>query len=194
MKLAFVIAIAILFSLCGEGGNDSGPGLLSLSDDREEAIELVSQANDELQRIRILYRENNAKVGELKAALAKQDVQTVKRLADTLHLVIIDGYAFAESAKEKLAKAQRKDIDDDWIYYLSLKEEVITLQIKAFDYRRDSAKLFRDRFGSSDKISMTEAARKFKENESNFEKYMAEAKKVSEKADQLYKDVNNRKS
>ena len=153
----------------------------------------VEEANDELKRIRILYRENNAKVEELKKALAVKDLARVKRLADDLLLVIADGYAFAEVAMEKLTDAQRLDINSDFKYYLSLKEDSLRLQIKAFEFRRQSARLFRDKFGTNDPNAMAEAAKKFKENEANFEKKMAEAKKVSEEADKLYKEANNKK-
>jgi hypothetical protein len=176
---------------CGNNGDSDGPGLLSFSDDQDKAVEYVNEANDELKRIRILYRENNAKVEELKKSLGAKDLERVKRLSDDLLLVINDGYAFAEVALEKLGQAQRLNINSDFKYYLSLKEESLRLQVKAFDFRRQSAILFRDKFGTNDPNAMSDAQKKFKENEANFEKTMAEAKKTSEEADKLYKDVNN---
>ncbi|NNE64966.1 MAG: hypothetical protein HKN33_00245 [Pyrinomonadaceae bacterium] len=189
----FPIALLLLAS-CGEEGSDDGPGMLSLSDDRDEAVRLVDEANSDLKRIRVLYRENNSKVDELKKALAAREVEKVKKMSDDLHLVILDGYVLAESAQEKIAKARRLSINSDFKYYLQLKEESLSKQIKAFKFRRDSAKLFRDKFGSIDKNSMEDAARAFKENEANFEKHMADARKVSDKADQVYKEANNRKA
>ncbi|MDH3494730.1 MAG: hypothetical protein OEM82_14345, partial [Acidobacteriota bacterium] len=190
----FLIALILVVGMNGCGGSDpDDPGILSLSSDRDKAIELVEDANEDLKRIRVLYRENNSKVNDLKTALSANEIGKVKKMSDDLLLVILDGYALAESAQEKISKAQRLDIHTDFKYYLSLKEEGLAMQIKAFDYRRDSAKLFRDKFGSDDKTAMAEAAKKFKENEANFEKTMAEATKISLQADQLYKEVNNRK-
>jgi hypothetical protein len=192
-KLLLLALTALVLISCGDEGDSDGPGLLSFSDDQDEAVKHVEEANDELKRIRILYRENNAKVEELKKALGVKDLARVKRLADDLLLVIADGYAFAEVAMEKLTDAQRLDINSDFKYYLSLKEDSLRLQIKAFEFRRQSARLFRDKFGTNDPNAMAEAAKKFKENEANFEKTMAEAKKVSEEADKLYKEANNKK-
>ena len=189
-----IVTTAILFANCGGNGDTDGPGILSLSNDRDEAIALVEEANNDLKRIRVLYKENDSKVTELKTALAAKEIEKVKRMSDELLLVILDGYVLAESAQEKIEKAQRLDIHTDFKYYLRLKEESLNLQIEAFRYRRDSAKLFRDKFGTNDPAAMTDAAKKFKENEANFEKYMAEATKVSEQADELAKRVNNEKN
>lgn len=192
--MKFILAVIFTsFTLSACNGNGSKLGPLSGPDDTEAAVALVEDANSDLKRIRVLYRENNSRVAELETALTNNDIEKVKKLTDDLSLVILDGYALAETAKEKLEKAQRLNINQDFKYYLAMKEEGLTLQIKAFDYRRDSAKLFRDKFGSNDQSAMSEAARKFKENEANFKKFMAEATKISEQADQLYKEVNSRK-
>ena len=191
MKLAHFVLIAILLSTCGEGKRSENGSVVG--NDRDEAVQLVKDANLELKRIRVLYRENNQKVETLKTALAKKDIDTVRRLSDDLLLVINDGYAFAEAAQEKIEDAERLDINEDFKYYLNLKNQSIALQIKAFKFRSESAKLFRDKFGSTDKFTMEDAARKFKENEANFEKQMAEAKKTSERADSLFKEVNTKR-
>ena len=185
MKLAVFISIAVFLSFCG------GAGLIE-TDDTDEAIKLVEEANESLKRIRVLYRENNAKMKTLEKALASKDVATVKKTTDDLNLVILDGYALAETAQDKLQQALRLNINRDFADYLRLKDESLRLQIKAFDYRRDSAKLFKTKFGTEDENALKQAASKFKENEANFAKKMAEATKVSEEADKLYKSVNNR--
>lgn len=193
MKPVLIFTILALFSLanCTGGDGSDGSGILSLTNDREKAIGLIDDANSDLKRIRVLYRENNSKIKELKDALGSNEVTKVKRMSDDLLLVILDGYALAESAQEKIVEAQRLDIHADFKYYLRLKEESLTQQIKAFDFRRESAILFRDKFGTDNKSAMAEAAKKFKENEANFEKTMAEATKVSKQADQVYKQSNN---
>jgi len=190
--LLLVLVMSVFAGACEDSGTTQSPGILSFGDDQEEAIKEIEGANTELKRIRILYRENNAKMEELKKALKASDVPKVKRLADDLLLVIADGYAFAELAMEKLDTAQRLDINEDFKYYLRLKEESLNLQLKAFDFRRQSAQLFRDKFGVDDKNSMSDAAKKFTENEKNFEKKMAEAKKASDEADKHYKETNSK--
>ena len=185
MRLVFVVSVALLFSFC-DGG------VLTDSDETAEAVALVDEANNSLKRIRVLYRENNAKMKTLETALAKKDIATVKRTTDDLSLVILDGYALAETAQTKIRKAARLNISREFSDYLRLKDESLRLQINAFDHRRDSAKLFRDTFGTNDENAQKNAAAKFKKNEEDFAKKMAEAAKVSAEADALYKRVNNR--
>ncbi len=194
LKAVLLCVFALFFIAgCGKNGASNDTGLLSLGgDDTEQAVKYVDEANDDLKRIKILYRENNQKRAELKTALTNNDIEKVKRLSDDLLLVILDGFAFAESAKDKIGKALALDINDDFKHYLRLKDESLSKQVKAFDYWKDSAKLFRDKFDASNPASMTEAATKFKENEKNFEKTMEEAKKLSEEADKFYKEVENK--
>ncbi|MEZ5307262.1 MAG: hypothetical protein R2684_08975 [Pyrinomonadaceae bacterium] len=194
MKTIILMLVFLVAASCDDKKRDGNEGMFSSTSDRDEAVKLVEDANSELKRIRILYRENNSKVDELKKALAANDIAKVKRLADDLLVVIVDGYAFAETAREKLDDAQRLDINDDFKEYLRLKQESLRLQGKAFEYRKESAKLFRDRFGTDDKVTMSDAAKTFKDNEDNFEKSMAEAMKVSEEADKLYKTANEQGS
>ncbi len=187
--LAGLLAAA---SGCGLPGSESGGFDVFESDDTAEAIKLIEETNRNLRSIRVLYKENESKVDELKAALEKQDAEKVKKLTDDLSLIINDGYVFAESAKEKIAKAQQLNINEDWKDYLSLKESSLDMQIKAFDFRRESAKLFRDQFGGADKAQMARAASIFKKNEENFAKYMAQAEELNKDADQLAKEAENK--
>jgi len=191
-RLGLLAAFVLCASFAGcfqNGGN--GLGILD-KDDTEDAIELVSNANTDLKRIRVLYRDNASKVKDLEDALSKGDVKKVKILTDDLSAIINDGYVLAESAKEKLEKAQDLDINEDWKEYLGLKISSLNKQIKAFDYRRESAQLFRDKFGGTDKAQMARAAQIFRKNEENFEKYMKEAGDLSNEADQLAKDVGKK--
>lgn len=177
---------------CKLPGTSSTPLDVFESDDTDQAIELIDEANRNLKSIRILYVQNNSKVGELTKALQAQDIEKVKKLTDDLSLTINDGYVFAESAKEKIAKAQTLNIDADWKDYLRLKEMSLDMQIKAFDFRRESAKLFRDKFGGADKLQMAQAADTFKKNEENFAKYIAQAEDLNKQADALAKDAEKK--
>jgi hypothetical protein len=189
-----LLFIAALLSLpaCNFSGSSSGGLDVFGSDDTDAAFDLIVDANRNLSSIRVLYKENESKVNELKAALEKQDIEKVKKLTDDLSLIINDGYVFAESAKEKIEKAQRLNINQDWKDYLSLKESSLEMQINAFEFRRKSARLFRDKFGGNDKLQMAQAANTFKKNEENFEKYMKEAAELNKEADRLAKRVQKK--
>ncbi len=193
-KICFwlVLIIFVSASSCGKSEKSSIIPDVFNSDDTQTAIELIDEANRNLKSIRALYKANESKVDELKKALKGQDIEQVKKLTDDLSLIINDGYVFAESAKEKIVKAQELDINPDWKEYLRLKDESLAMQIKAFDFRKESAELFRDKFGGNDKAQMAEAARIFKKNEENYAEYMGEAAKKNQEADQLAKEVGKK--
>ncbi|MEZ5346417.1 MAG: hypothetical protein R2681_12780 [Pyrinomonadaceae bacterium] len=189
LVLAF---LALTAQSCGLSEDSPSPLDVFEADDTEAAIELIDEANRNLKSIRVLYNQNNSKVDELTKALQAQDIEKVRKLTDDLSLIINDGYVFAESAKEKIGKAQTLNINADWKDYLRLKEMSLDMQIKAFDFRRESAKLFRDKFGGADKLQMAQAADTFKKNEENFAKYIAQAEELNKQADELAKDVEKK--
>jgi hypothetical protein len=181
---------------CGSESSDGGDdgGIFDLRDDTDIAVELIHEANRNLKSIRALYNQNNPKVEELKKALNDKDIEKVRKLTDEISLVIIDGYVLAENAKEKIDKAKNlSDISDEFRQYLELKAESLDLQIKAFNYRRDSATLFHEEFGTEDTSKLDAAKSKFVENEKKFAEYINEAKKRNDQADKMWSE-SRRKS
>jgi hypothetical protein len=173
-------------SIFGDGTGESG-GILDTSDDTEKAVQYVDTANDNLQRIKLLYNQNNQKFEEFKKALGEKDIEKVKKLADELQYAINDGYVLAENAKENISKAQTLNINDSYKEYLQLKESSLDMQIKAFSFRQDSAKLFRDKFGTDNELTLKTAAETFKQNEEKFAKHMKDAAEFSKQADEVAK-------
>jgi superfamily I DNA/RNA helicase len=195
--LAFLLIIISLgITGCNLFGDDSenGGGLLGPSNDNEKAVQLVDDANDNLQRIKRLYQQNNQKFEEFKKALGDKDIEKVKKLADELQYAINDGYVLAENAKEHISKAHALNINDSYKEYLQLKESSLDMQIKAFDFRRQSAKLFRDKFGTENELDMKTAAETFKQNEEKFAKYMKDAEEFSKQADAVAKRAMQKKN
>lgn len=197
-KRRFLLLFLLLFSLiavsCGgseEAESEEG-GFLDFSSDTEKAVQLIKEANDELQRIKILYTENENKIEELKTALKDKDTEKVKEISNTLVFVINDGFAFAETAKEKIHQAQELNINQEFKEYLSLKEDSLDKQIDAFKYRHEAARLMRDSFGATEKPEIEKAKQLFEEKEDLFKKTMAEAKKISQDADDLVKESLNK--
>lgn len=194
LKLLFVLVVLFAAQACDLGARRSGGGEQLGSDEaREEAFRLVDDANQNIRSIKVLYRNNNAKIGDLEAALKAGDLKKVKELTDDLSLAINDGYIIADSILAKIQKAQTLDINPTWKQYLALKQQSLELQIRAFDQRKASAELFRDKIGSEDPETLKLARDAFKRNEEAFKKYMAEAEKVSKEADELRKASMNRK-
>lgn len=183
---AAAILSALLFASCGIGSNRSRTGEeLGTEADRQKAFQLIDDANEKIKNIKKLYLYNNSKIGELEQALKAGDLKRVKELADELSLAIDQGYLFGIDVMDKIEEAQSLDINSTWKRYLSLKEESLELQVRAFDYRKNSAQLFRDKIGTEDQATLKLARDTFRKNEEGFKKYMAEAEKVSKEADEL---------
>ncbi|MGI8544572.1 MAG: hypothetical protein ACR2MD_14015 [Aridibacter sp.] len=188
--------IFIFLTACKTANSDLGDsgGLLGSSDDTTEAIQLIKDANNNLKRIKILYTENNQRFNEFKKVLENKDIEKVKQLANDLQYAINDGYVLAESAKGNITKAQELNINEKFKEYLQLKEASLDMQIRAFDFRRQSAKLFRDKFGTDDTIQLKTAQETFRQNEEKFAKFMKDAEELSKQADKLAKESMKKKN
>lgn len=192
-KILFAALICLfVFSACGKKDASEGFDILSFSDDTTDAAKLVEEANQDLNKIKILYKKNEVQLDELKAAMSGKDIETVKKITDDLVYVLNDGMSLGESAVEKIGKAQQKNIDADFKDYLSLKEESLRKQLEAFEHRRQAARLLRDSFGTADLKKYEEAIARFKEKEENFIKTMEESKVISKKANDLAKQSSKK--
>ncbi len=192
---SFLLLLCLSLTNCNtDERNSEDKGLFDFSDDTDTAVEYIHEANRNLKSIKALYNQNNPRVEELKKALNDKDIEKVKKISDELSLVIIDGYVLAENAKEKIDKAKNlSGISTEFRDYLELKSESLELQIKAFNYRRDSAKLFRDEFGTEDTSKLDTAKAKFIENEKKFAEHITEAKKKNDQADKMWSESRRKK-
>lgn len=173
--------------------NNDNSSLLDFSSDSDKARELITEANNEMNRIKILYNDNQIFLKELKQALDSKDWGKVETISNALAYVITDGFVFADTAKTNIRKAQELNIDQDYKDYLSMEEQGIDKQIEAFQSLYDAAQLLHDTSNSQEN-GQTEARLKFKEMVQNFEKKMEEAKQINAEADKLWKIVvENRK-
>ena len=193
--LVLISAFALNVFSCKKSADEGDDaGIFDFTNDNDKAVQLVSEANDELKRIKILYNDNEKKLDELKDALGKNDIPKVKETANNLVYVINDGFVFADSAKSKLEAAQELNINPTFKEYLSLKEESIDKQIEAFKFRHEAARLLRESFGTQDKMQIKQVRQIFKEKEQSFQKAMDEARAISQQADTLAKESLNSKS
>lgn len=192
-KILFGALICLsMFSACQKKDASEGFDILNFSDDTTAAAELVEQANQDLNKIKVMYKKNEVQLEELKAAMSGRDIETVKKITDDLVYVLNDGMSLGESAVEKLGKAQQKNIDVDFKDYLSLKEESLRKQLEAFENRRQAARLLRDSFGTADPKKIEEAKAGFKEKEEKFMKTMETAREISKKANDLAKESSKK--
>lgn len=192
MRISLKIIVVVLTGLslssaCRTTDTAEGFDVLSFSDDTTAAAGLVSQANEDLNKIKVMYKKNEVQLEELKAAMGDKDAATVKKITDDLVYVLNDGMALGESAVEKISRAQQMNINADFKDYLSLKEESLRKQLEAFENRRQAARLLRDSFGTTDPAAIEKAKLGFKEKEEVCMKMLDASKEINKKANDLAK-------
>ena len=193
LKILLVVLVGLsVFSACKKTDTSEGFDVLSFSDDTTAAAELVSQANEDLNKIKVMYKKNEVQRDELIAAISEKDAEKVKKITDDLVYLINDGMALGEGAVEKISRAQQMNINSDFKDYLSLKEESLRKQLEAFESRRQAVRLLRDSFGTNDPALVEKAKAGFKEKEENFAKTMEASKEISKKANDLAKEASKK--
>lgn len=179
------------FSACSNSGSSNSSVLNIFSDDTEKVIELVKEANRDLDKVKILYVENRNRTDELKAALGSKDVEKVRKIADELFNKIKEGLAAGEIAHSNIEKAERMDINEDYKEYLRLKKESLRNLLDAFESRKQVAQTLREGYGSKDP---KEIEKIFKEQEEKFKELKMEGIKLSQDANQLAREAAKKKS
>ncbi|HLM62169.1 MAG TPA: hypothetical protein VK308_15300 [Pyrinomonadaceae bacterium] len=190
--LFVVLAGLLTFSACKKTDSSEGFDVLNFSDDTTAAAQIVSQANEDLNKIKVMYKKNEVQREELIAAMSAKDAEKVKKITDDLVYLINDGIALGEGAVEKIVKAQQMNINPDFKEYLSLKEESLRKQLEAFESRRQAVRLLRDSFGTNDSALVEKAKQGLKDKEEDFAKMMEESKKISKKANDLAKESSKK--
>ncbi len=189
ISLKFLVLVAAVLTA---GACSSSGGLIGPADETQKAVELVSQANADLRKIRILYKENEGKRLELKNALESDSAAEVERLTNEVVQIINDGTNLGTGAVDLISEAQMLNIHRDYKEYLRLKEEALRLQLSAFDNYRQAARTLRDNYdpknaGQRDKVKSI-----FEERSEAYRKIMEEARDASSRANELYKETLQR--
>jgi len=193
LKIIFVVLTGLfVFAACQKNETSEGFDVLSFSDDTTAAAELVEQANQDLNKVKVMYKKNEVQRDELIAAMGEKDALKVKKITDDLVYLINDGMALGEGAVEKINKAQQMNIDADFKEYLSLKEQSLRKQLEAFESRRQAVRLLRDSFGTNDPALVEKAKLGLKEKEEFFAKTMEVSKEISKKANDLAKESSRK--
>lgn len=179
---------AIFFAACKKSEQTESYDILNFSDETTEAARLVGDANEDLNKIKVLYKQNETKREELKAAMKENNTDAVKKIADELVYLINDGMALGESAIGKIEKAQAMNINADFKEYLSLKQESLQKQMDAFENYRQAARFLRDGYNPKDEQQRERVKIEFADRDANFQKIMERAREYSKKANDLAKE------
>lgn len=188
------IFCAILLSLvaCQKSETSDDYDLLNFSDDTTAAAELVADANEDLNKIKIMYKRNEDQLEELKTAMGDKDIEKVKTITANLVGIINDGTRLGEDALGKIEKAETMNTNADFKEYLNLKAQSLQKQLDAFEHRRQAARLLKESFGANDPAAIEKAKASFKEQEDAAKKNLAVADEYSKKATALAKEVSKR--
>ena len=190
MKIKFLyilIFLSLIFAIsCGEG--DVLPDLTG--DDTAEAVKLIDDANrNYLRKIKVLYKENEGKVEDIKIAMKEQDVIKVRKIAKEAVSAIDEGIRLGNVAVEKVEEAKDLDINEDFREYLSLKEESLRKLVSAFEIRRELANAFSQEFILSDPERINKAKAEMLEKEKKFHEIIKQGQEKSREANKLAKDI-----
>ncbi len=186
------LSLLLLFSACQKSETSESYDILDFSDETTAAAELVAAANEDLNKIKVIYKKNESKRDELKAAMKDNDVESVKKIANDLVYIFNDGMALAEGAIEKIEKAEAMNTNDDFKEYLRLKAESLQKQLDAFEIYRQAARDLRENYNPKDDQQREKIGVKFKEMDDNFQKIMEVARDYSKKANDFAKEKSKK--
>jgi len=182
------LSLLILFSSCQKTDTSESHDIFSFSDETTAAADLVGEANEDLNKIKVIYKRNESKREELKTAMKDNDVESVKKIADELVYIFNDAMALAEGAIEKIEKAEAMNTNVDFKEYLSLKAQSLRKQLEAFENYRQAARVLREGYNPKDDEQRKKVQVAFVEKDANFQKIMEVAKDLSTQANKLAKE------
>ena len=173
---------------CRSSGRTDAPSIFS-SDETADAAKLVASANEDLTKIKVLYKDNENKREDLKKAMETDNAEQVKKIADEVVYLINDGSDNAQTAIDKIEKAQEMQVNDDYREYLRLKEESLKRELDAFENYRQAARTLRDNYDPKNAAQRDKVKQDFKNRVENYRKLMEEARDASNQANELAKDA-----
>ncbi|MEP7214025.1 MAG: hypothetical protein ABI791_13170 [Acidobacteriota bacterium] len=188
--LTCFLATTLLLGSCKSSSRSSdGLDILGPADETSEAAKLVAEANQDLTKIKVLYKENEGKREELKKALEANEADKVKKISDDVVYLINDGAGFAKTAIDKLDQAQDMNANDDYKEYLRLKEESLKRELEAFENYRQAARSLRDNYDPKNAQLRDKVKEEFKSRTENYQKLMEKARDFSNQANELAKEA-----
>lgn len=188
-----VAAAAILAVLLG--CKSSGGPILGETDETAAAAQLIIEANQELTKIKTLYRENEGdgeKLGKrrlLKNALEENDKDKVQKVTGEIVQLIDEGTEHGRVAIDKIQQARDMRINSDYQEYLRLKEEALKKQLEAFAKFRQAASSLRSNYDPQNAELRDKVKSIFEEQSNSYREIMEKARDNSSQANELYKEV-----
>lgn len=186
------LSLLLFFSACQKSNQSDSYDILDFSDETPAAAALVAEANESLNKIKIIYKNNESKREDLKNAMKENNTESVKTISKDLVFIINDGEALAEDAIEKIEKAGAMNINADFKEYLGLKADGLRKQLDAFEDYRKAARFLSENYNPTDEKQREKVKAAFAESDANFQKKMEVAKEYSKKANDLAKEKSKK--
>lgn len=184
-----VIGLAVTVASIGGCKGSGGLGDIVALDETAEAGKIVEDANKELNKIKVLYRDNEGKRLEIRQALEANNTAEVRRLAGEIVTTINEGTNLAADAIDKLESARSMKINADYERYLELKIDSLKSQLEAFQNFHKAARTLRDNYDPKDAAARDKVKAEFEELTEKYRKTMEDARARSIEANDLYKDT-----
>jgi hypothetical protein len=115
--------------------------------------------------------------------------EEVKKIADSVVLIINEGFDFGKAAVDKIQQAEDMKINDEYKEYLRLKEAALLKQMEAFEQYRQAARTLRDNYDPKNTQLRDKVKADFDTRSDNYQKLMEKARDYSNQANELYKDT-----
>ena len=184
-----ILVVLVATVSCKRSGSSTGIDILGPTDETSDAAKLIESANEDLQKIKILYKNNEGKREELKKALEANDADKVRKISDDVVYLINDGADNGKAAVDKIEKAQEMQINDDYREYLRLKEESLKKEMDAFEEYRQAARVLRDSYDPKNTAVRDKVKDEFKNRSENYRTIMESARDYSNQANDLAKEA-----
>ncbi len=98
-----------LVSSCGNGNSSESSDILKFSDDTTAAAQFVTEANEELNKIKIIYKDNEAKREDLKDATSISKIAEIQVQSGASSFKIPNCQPIARSTSDKTALPRKTD-------------------------------------------------------------------------------------
>lgn len=186
LSLSIVLSIALAAACSGSRG-----GALDaiLSDETDDAAELVVKANESLRKIKKMFAGSPQALEELEKAIKNKEKAKVKAMSGEFISQIDEGTAIGGEAIDLLDKAERMQISPEFREYLGMKSMSLRKYIDAFAERRKAAEILRDGFDPASAGSADQVIAEFKKREDRFKDLMEDARQLSDDANILAKET-----
>lgn len=179
---AYVVA-AIFLSSCV---STSDLSILGTPDQTAEAAKIIEAANDDLNKVKVLYIENEQLRPQLAEALKTNNAAEVRRISEAVIKLIADGSDFGRSAITKIGEARDMAINDKYDEYLMLKQEGLKRHLEAFEKYRLAAVSLRDNYDPKNIAVREKVTAEFTTRSQQYREITERARSYSSQANELY--------